>query len=166
MAEQTESCPERAAAEVVDRDVPIRSSQVFIVTSKLLKSQPSLSRAHLALTPTTLEVGDQQHESGAAGAGEHGSYLLEDVVGVVVNDSAPSYNKVACQMNIHVHQKKENRRTKKSSRKMTILSTCFDNNKTFDENKTEACEWKKAIKLHSYKRLRQVLHNHDSKGVI
>ena len=144
----------------------VRSSLVSVITSGgIFRSQPYFSRARLILTQTTLDcaLGDGQRTETVAECVH--SYLLEDVVGVEVIDLPLSHSKTACQMNVHVYPKKTDRRNpKKSSRKMTVLSVCFDGGETHGENREDATRWKEAIKLHSYCRCQKVLHNPDSAG--
>ena len=143
----------------MELEAPLRASPVSIVSAggRLFKSQPSVSRAYLTLTREKLECRDEQPEAGPRLVRE---LLLEDLVGVDVSRLPPLYNKAACQISVHVYPKTG----KKNSRKMTTLNVCFDDKGTHDENEREASKWKQEIKLHSYHRLRQVLHNIDSTG--
>ena len=148
-------------AEEMNLEGPLRASPVSIVRAggRLLKWQPSVSRAILTLTREKLECRDEQPEAGPQLVRE---FLLEDLVGVDVSGLPPSYNTAACQINVHVYPKTG----KKIARQLTTLSVCFDDQKTHGENESEASKWKEEIKLYSYRRRCQVLHNVDSKGEI
>lgn len=133
----------------------VRSSPVSAVTGggRLFQSQPSLCRAQLTLTAEKLECRAIEQASGEPEPRLIGTFLLEDLVGVHVSELPSSHNKTACQMDVHLYPV-----VKKNSRKMTVLSVCFDAKDTFDDNMASAREWKKAIKLFSYQRLRQAFY--------
>ena len=136
----------------------VRSSPVSAVTGggRLFQSQPSLCRAQLTLTAEKLECRAIEQASGEPEPRLIGTFLLEDLVGVHVSELPSSHNKTACQMDIHLYPV-----VKKNSRKMTVLSVCFDAKDTFDDNMASAREWKKAIKLFSYQRLRQAFYGSE-----
>lgn len=139
----------------MDLDNAVRSSPVSVVTAsrgRIFQSQSSLCSAQLTLTAKKLEC--HAKDQAEANPGLIGTFLLEDLVGVHVSELP---NKTACQMNVRMYP------LVKKSRKMTDLSVCFDTEDTFNDNMTTACEWKKAIKLSSYRRLSQLLHS--SKGI-
>ena len=159
MAEPNQS-PKDEGNPTAEQDAPLCSSPVSLITSggsRIRKSATSVIRAHLSLYRETLECRDAQPE--AAGSGTTRSFLLEDLVGIDIRTSPPAHDKNACQMNVHVYPKRVEK--KKTTRRMTILSLCFEAKETFDENREEASKWKKEIKLSSYCRLRQVFCSDD-----
>lgn len=137
----------------------VRSSPVFAVTGggRIFQSQPSLCRAQLTFTAKKLECRASEQASGEPEPRLIGTFLLEDLVGVHVSELPSSHNKTACQMDVHMYPV-----VKKNTRKMTVLSVCFDAKEgTFDDNMATAREWKKAIKLFSYQRLRQAFYGSE-----
>ena len=145
-------------SKTMDLGNAMRSSSVSAVTGggRIFQSQPSLCRAQLTLTAGKLECRDSEQAEGETEPRLIGMFLLEDLVGVHVSELPSSHNKTACQMDVHMYPV-----VKKKSRKMTVLSVCFDAKDTFDDNMATAREWKKAIKQFSYQRLRQTFYGSE-----
>lgn len=146
----------------MDSGNAVRSSPVSVVMGggKIFQSQPSLCRAQLTLTAKKLECHANEQAEGEPRR-LIGTFLLEDLVGVHVSELPSSNDKTACQMDVHMYPV-----VKKNTRKMTVLSVCFDAKDTFDDNLLTAREWKKEIKLFSYQRLRQALCGSEGNSII
>ena len=134
----------------------VRSGAVSVLTvsgGRLFQAQQSVYAAQLVLTAEELKC-YRQAESAAPRLRR---FLLEDLVGINVLQvlSNSSKSKAACQMDVHVYPLAM-KSAKKNTRRMEVLSVCFDDGETFQENREQALEWKKAIKFRSRRRILQV----------
>ena len=153
-------CPEDRSPDAVASEEVLRSCSVSLSTSgaggRLLRSPPPVTRVRLALSREKLECRDEQ------GCSEASVSLLEDLVGVDVQDLPQPHDQTACRMIVHFFPRRVER--KKTVRRMTVLGVCFDGGGSFGENRAEATKWKEEIKLYSHLRRSRVLSNVDVEG--
>ena len=150
--QETEEATGRCTKEV-------KRSTVSVLTQResLFQTQYVLATAELILTTESL----LSRENESVANPRCRQLALEDLVGVHVIQIPAGHSSSACRLDVHVY-KLVKKSAKKSTRRMDVLSVCFDAGETFKDNLAAASEWKRAIKLQSARRTLQVFENCDN----
>ena len=152
MAEQSVRSP---------KEEEIRRCRVSVPQSAKLFQAASVIESELILTDTRIlcEVNGRQKE-----------VLLEDLIGVQVQQKPPAINPIACQIEIHYYPLVRSGLSRKKTRKFAVVVVQFDSATTFRDNLYTAVEWKKAIRLQCNRALRKIFvyadEHKSSKGYL